>query len=543
LIDARENVKYFIFFHPLMLFGNLNSVNLPTQIVKVPKMIHASDPLLPKFFSVSKKTNRSSFYSKTVFLFVTAFAISASAVAQSIDYNLAKNWMCHPVLKSTDIARQQNLTLTVRNPDLSIDTVIAYTPYADTLVDIFYVYPTIDMDFSHPGNTAMDSIDTLTAKFVYCGQVGIYAQFGRVFVPYYRQAKISVFLDTTSSVQGQLEKANYMEMAYNDIDSAFNNYLKYYNKGHKIILMGHSQGAYLIRFLLRKRFDNNPSLMSRLVVAISGGEPNYASTSGSRTGGSLQNIKTCHPRDSVPECGCIINWRTWNRDSVVQNLGKYSFFFNKNFVNKGLIYQTYDTINHTHQESNYDFGYSVHKTIARFISIDSGCRNYVGFDNMFRAEVTSVPAVPGSTYLLIDPVNIPNDQRKIDSFPPYLPVYLRSYIPLLATNNYHIWDMQFFQNDLLQILPQMIASCHLSGILEKNDLGKPTLIYPNPSNGNVHISIENQKIKSVRLYNLQGEFVEEFFTSDFSILHLPPGIFMVNIQTDKSIFVDKLVKQ
>jgi len=36
LIDARENVKYFIFFHPLMLFGNLNSVNLPTQIVKVP---------------------------------------------------------------------------------------------------------------------------------------------------------------------------------------------------------------------------------------------------------------------------------------------------------------------------------------------------------------------------------------------------------------------------------------------------------------------------------------------------------------------------
>ena len=37
MIDARENVKYFIFFHPLMLFGNLNSVNLPTQIVKVPK--------------------------------------------------------------------------------------------------------------------------------------------------------------------------------------------------------------------------------------------------------------------------------------------------------------------------------------------------------------------------------------------------------------------------------------------------------------------------------------------------------------------------
>ena len=149
--------------------------------------------LLPKFYSSPKRAIKSFFYSRVAFLFAIVFGLSASATAQTIDYNLPQNWMCHPVLKSTDIARQQNLTLTVRNPDLSIDTVIHYTPYADTLVDIFYVYPTIDLEPTM-GNTAIDSIDTLTAKFVYSEQVGIYAQFGRMFVPYYRQAQFGVFM-------------------------------------------------------------------------------------------------------------------------------------------------------------------------------------------------------------------------------------------------------------------------------------------------------------------------------------------------------------
>ena len=36
MIDARENVNNFIFLHHYMLFVNIVSVNLPTQIVKEP---------------------------------------------------------------------------------------------------------------------------------------------------------------------------------------------------------------------------------------------------------------------------------------------------------------------------------------------------------------------------------------------------------------------------------------------------------------------------------------------------------------------------
>ena len=508
-------------------------------------MIKNSDTLLPKFHSIPKKAINSFFYSRIVFLFTIVFAFSAAAVAQTIvDYNLPQNWMCHPVLKSTDIAREQKLTLIVKNPDMSTKDSINYT--RDSLVDIFYMYPTIDMHFEH-GNTLMDSIDIPTAQFVYREQVGIYAQFGRVFVPYYRQATIGVFFTTNplDTVQ-QRQNAEYLALAYSDIDSAFSNYMKYYNNGRKIILIGHSQGADMERFLLRNRFDNNPLLQSQLVVAISGGEPNYTSTSGSRTGGSLQHIKTCPPQGSPQECGCVMNWRTWNRDYAVGYLNKTSFYYNQHFVDKGLIYQIYDTVNHTHIESSYDFGYDTirNKVMPRFITLDSTMTNYIAFDSLFTARVTSVDTLPGSAYLWIDSIYIANDQRKTGRFPG-VNALLQGVIPIpQPKQNYHIWDMQFVQWDLINILPDMIAKTHPTTLVP--EINKPennVIIYPNPSNGNIHVSADNQKIKSVKIYNLLGDFVEEFFTNDFSVSNLTSATYFIIVQTDKSTYTYKLIKQ
>ncbi|MEI7725620.1 MAG: DUF3089 domain-containing protein [Bacteroidota bacterium] len=498
--------------------------------------------LPPKFYGIRTKTIHSFFKPQILFFLLLVFATFPTSVAQTIDYNLPQNWMCHPVLKSTDVARQQNLTLTVKNPDLSIDTVINYTPYSGSLTDIFYVYPTIDLD-PYMGNTSMDSIDTVTAQFVYREQVGIYAQFGRVFVPYYRQAKIGVFFN--AAVSDQLKVANSLEMAYNDIDSAFSHYLKYYNNGRKIILMGHSQGSDQIMFLLRKRFDNNPLLQSQLVVALCAGEPNYVSVNGSRTGGALQNIKECRPPDSVPECGCIMNWRTWNKNYQPEGLAKCSFFFNPYFASKGLIYQTYDTLNHSHQDASYDFGYTMaQKPVARYISIDNSFTNYVGFDQMFSAEVTPVSPVPGSAHLLIDTIHAANDHRRIDSFPSEIPPELHSTIPITPPrSNYHIWDWQFVQNDLLQLLPGMIANCHPASIPDVNLPVNEPLIYPNPANGIVHADIAGQNIRSIRLYNSKGVFVQEYFRNDFSVSNLASGIYFLIIQTERSTFTNKLVKQ
>jgi len=487
------------------------------------------------------KTNKRFISLKAVLFSALVITLSASAIAQIPDYNFPQNWMCHPVLKTNDVARQQNLALTVLNSDGSIKTDTIFPHYADTLVDIFYVYPTIDTTLSFAGNTEINNNDTITAKIIYREQVGIYAQFGRVFVPYYRQANLRVFVDPTLSL---LDQANYMEFAYKDVEAAFDNYLLHYNNGHRIILMGHSQGAYLMRFLLRKRFDNNPTLTSQLVVAISGGEPNY-SAKGSRTGGSLQNIKTL---DSVAESGCMINWRTWNSDSAVQELQGNSFFFNHYFVDKGLIYQTYDTV--YHQESNYNFGYvppDEPKKVTRYISLaaDTDTATYLGFDDMFRAQVTPPTNIPGGTYLLIDTINyFPQDQRTIPYFP-RLSGLLQSQIPIPAgTKNYHIWDMQFVQGDLLNLLPELIAITNPStSVPEVADVENSICVYPNPTTDIVHLSNVSSRIKSIRLCNLQGKLIQEFFTNDFSVSSLAAGIYFISIQTDKSSVTSKLVKR
>lgn len=495
--------------------------------------------MLQNFYKTLKSIH-SAFNPRIIISLLLVVAASLASVAQTVDYNLPRNWMCHPALKSTDIARRQELSITVRNPDNTIKTVINYT--RDTLVDIFYIYPTIDMDF-HSGNTPMEGIDTNTAQFVYREQAGIYAKFGRVFAPYYRQAKIGVFVTTSLEDSVQLKNAEYMKLAYNDIDSAFNHYLKYYNKGRKIILIGHSQGSDHERFLLRNRFDNNPVLLSQLVVAISGGEPNYTSISGSRTGGSLQNVKSFPPQDSLQESGCVMNWRTWNKDSLIDNLNKTSFYFNQHFADTGLIYKIYDTINHTHIEAHYDYGYSTPAIMPRFISLDSTMTGYVAFDSMFRAEVTSDPSIPGSSYILIDTVYTPDDHRRTGSFPG-INSFLQGTIPIPATKNYHIWDMQFVQWDLLNLLPNLISITHpITSVSELNNLKNSVQIYPNPTTGTVHIASETQKIKSIKLYNSLGVLVEEYFTNDFSVSDQVAGIYFVTIQTDKSIFTQKLVKQ
>jgi hypothetical protein len=83
---------------------------------------------------------------------------------------------------------------------------------------------------------------------------------------------------------------------------------------------------------------------------------------------------------------------------------------------------------------------------------------YYGFDNMFRAHITPATNVPGGTYLMIDTINYnPQDQRTIANFPG-ITTALQSVIPIPAgTKNYHIWDMQFVQGDLLLLLPLLIA--------------------------------------------------------------------------------------
>lgn len=92
-------------------------------------------------------------------------------------------------------------------------------------------------------------------------------------------------------------------------------------------------------------------------------------------------------------------------------------------------------------------------------------------------------------------------------------------------------------------------SCNLSlGLDELDELDELLesniyKIYPNPANNIVHIDTGNEKIKSIRLYNINGENIKESFDNSFYISDLPNGIYFVKVITFKSTYMIKLIKQ
>ena len=68
-------------------------------------------------------------------------------------------------------------------------------------------------------------------------------------------------------------------------------------------------------------------------------------------------------------------------------------------------------------------------------------------------------------------------------------------------------------------------------------------VFPNPTNGIVNVNIGNEMLKNIKLYNASGEFIQEHFTTQFSIANIPIGLYFAVIQTEKGVSVSKVIKQ
>ena len=132
-------------------------------------------------------------------------------------------------------------------------------------VDVFFVHPTQLFKGEH-WNAHLDNrtVNALNTKYPMRLQASAFNIGGRLYAPAYRQAHIGVFTwqDSTSW------KA--LELAYADVKASFEHYLARWNDGRPIILAGHSQGSWHIRWLLQEFFDGKP-LQEQLVVAYAPG--------------------------------------------------------------------------------------------------------------------------------------------------------------------------------------------------------------------------------------------------------------------------------
>ena len=168
-------------------------------------------------------------------------------------------------------------------------------------IDVFFVFPTLIVSKDDQRwNAEMDDIDwkkrvqEASIKF----QASAFANTGRTFAPYYRQAHLRSYSMLEEGGRDALLRA------YEDIRAAFQYYLDHYNNGNGIILAGHSQGSTQLMLLL-KEFFTGKELNNQLVAAYLPGI--------SLKENEFPGIPLMKNKD---ETGGFVTWNTfkWNYD-------------------------------------------------------------------------------------------------------------------------------------------------------------------------------------------------------------------------------------
>jgi DUF3089 family protein len=166
---------------------------------------------------------------------------------------------------------------------------------ATAQVDVFFVHPTTF--FGTAGwNQSLDdsSINQLTDMFVLRGQASAFNGCCRIYAPRYRQATIYSFMDGSGSGKAALQ------LAYEDVERAFDYFLEHYNQGRPFILASHSQGSVHVRTLLERRITATP-LRERLVAAY----PIGFGIDREQMAKAVPDVPVC---ESAEQTGCVVTW-------------------------------------------------------------------------------------------------------------------------------------------------------------------------------------------------------------------------------------------
>jgi hypothetical protein len=157
-------------------------------------------------------------------------------------------------------------------------------------VDCFYVYPTVRGDPS--GNAVLELGPAEQRAAV--TQAARFEEVCRVFAPLYRQ---------TTNGQGN------SKLAYGDVAAAWRDYLARDNGGRGVVLIGHSQGAHVLRQLIQREIEPVAARRKLVVSAILLGA-GITVKRGSDRGGDFERLPACRSREQT---GCVVAYSAWVR--------------------------------------------------------------------------------------------------------------------------------------------------------------------------------------------------------------------------------------
>jgi pimeloyl-ACP methyl ester carboxylesterase len=140
---------------------------------------------------------------------------------------------------------------------------------------------------------------------VIVAQAAPFAAACRVFAPLYRQ------LTLTALATGRFGDATGLATAYGDVVAAWEYYLAHDNNGRKVVLIGHSQGASVLKRLIQEHIDGEADVRELVAAAFLLGT-SVSAPNGLDVGGDFKNIPACR---TASQEGCVISYSTFNEDS------------------------------------------------------------------------------------------------------------------------------------------------------------------------------------------------------------------------------------
>jgi hypothetical protein len=221
---------------------------------------------------------------------VAMMALAATASARTV-------WLCHPGQRPDPCT--PGLSTTVYSPTLQAERVLHPAAPRSPKVDCFYVYPTVSDQKGPLANLHVDPEERSIALY----QVARYSSVCRIFAPMYRQVTVPALQS------GNKESPAQLKIPLSDVRNAFADYLRHDNHGRPFVLIGHSQGAFILRQLIAKDVDRSPVVRARMLSAILLGG-NVLVRRGHPAGGDFRNVPACR---RATELGCVVAYSTFDQ--------------------------------------------------------------------------------------------------------------------------------------------------------------------------------------------------------------------------------------
>jgi hypothetical protein len=213
-----------------------------------------------------------------------AFSPIPAGASQPAPDSAGTVWLCRP--GQVDDPCTAPLATTVISSNGS-RRIVDYKPAAHPSIDCFYLYPNVSHQTESNANLHIDPQETAIAEL----QASPFSQDCRVFAPMYRES-------TGSAVGGTATQAT--QTAYKSALSAWRDYIGNYNDGRGVVLIGHSEGSYVLTELVTDQIDQSPQTRNLLVSAILTGLDFPV--------GPFANLTPC---ESPAQYGCLVDYNAF----------------------------------------------------------------------------------------------------------------------------------------------------------------------------------------------------------------------------------------